>query len=177
MAVVGGGFTGLAAAYELTRRGVGATVLEADRSLGGLAGSFDVDGTRLEKFYHHWFTSDRHVMELVREVGEETDVVYRSTRTGMYYANSFYRLSSPLDVLKFAPLRLTDRIRLGMMLLRGRAVDDASALPSSTWIMLVALGAIPLVLVAFGYAALFPGESTGRRRDGSPDRSRSRGDR
>jgi len=59
---------------------------------------------------------------------------------------------------------------VGMMLLRGRAVDDPSALPSSTWIMLVALGAIPLVLVAFGYAALFPGASTGRRQDGRSDR-------
>ena len=130
VAVVGGGFTGLAAAYELTLRGVRATVLEADSALGGLAGSFDVEGTRLEKFYHHWFTSDRHVMELVQEVGDEADVVSRPTRTGMYYANSFYRLSSPLDVLRFAPLRLPDRIRLGMTLLRARRVKDWHELES-----------------------------------------------
>ncbi|MDQ3427658.1 MAG: FAD-dependent oxidoreductase, partial [Gemmatimonadota bacterium] len=52
--VIGAGFAGLSAAWELTRRGVGVTVLEADGEIGGLAGSFPVGGTRLEKFYHHW---------------------------------------------------------------------------------------------------------------------------
>ena len=56
--IVGGGFCGLAAAYELGLHGIRATVLERDADLGGLAGGFRAGGTRLEKFYHHWFTSD-----------------------------------------------------------------------------------------------------------------------
>ena len=53
VAVIGGGFCGLAAAYELGRRGVCATVLECDAEVGGLAGSFPAAGARLEKFYDH----------------------------------------------------------------------------------------------------------------------------
>ncbi len=58
VAVIGGGFCGFAAAYELGRRGVRATVLERGAEVGGLAGSFAAGGERLEKFYHHWFTGD-----------------------------------------------------------------------------------------------------------------------
>lgn len=130
--IIGAGFAGLAAAYELARRGIKVDVLECDSEVGGLAGSFDVGGQRLEKFYHHWFTSDRHVMDLVRELGQEDRILLRPTRTGMYFAHNFFRLSSPLDVLRFTPLRLQDRIRLGLMVLRARRITDWTPLESLT---------------------------------------------
>ena len=104
--VVGAGFSGLAAAYELAQRGYQPIVLEADSQVGGLAAAFQVDGTRIERFYHHWFTNDHHIGALVRELGLEDRLVYRATRTGMYFANQLYRLSTPLDVLRFGALRL-----------------------------------------------------------------------
>ena len=132
VAIIGGGFGGLAAAWELTRRGVRPVVLEADYTVGGLAGSFVANGERLERFYHHWFTSDTHVTDLVRELGTEDRIVQRATRTGMYFANRVFRLSSPLDVLRFAPLRPLDRIRLGLLALRARAVTDWHSLEDLT---------------------------------------------
>jgi protoporphyrinogen oxidase len=122
--VIGAGFAGLSAAWELAQRGVRVTVCEADSEVGGLAGSFEVGGTRLEKFYHHWFTSDTHVVELVRELGREGQVVHRATRTGMYFAHQFFRLSTPLDVLRFTPLSISSRLRLGLLALRARRVQD-----------------------------------------------------
>lgn len=130
--VIGGGFGGLAAAWALVRRGVGVTVLEAEAEVGGLAGTFEVGGERLEKFYHHWFTNDRHVNELVAELGLEDRILYRATRTGMYFANTIFRLSKPLDVLRFAPLPAVDRLRLGLLALRARRVTDWRALESLT---------------------------------------------
>ncbi|HET7564412.1 MAG TPA: NAD(P)/FAD-dependent oxidoreductase [Gemmatimonadaceae bacterium] len=132
VAIIGAGFGGLAAAWELVRCGVRVTVLEADDDVGGLAGSFDVNGERLEKFYHHWFTTDHHVTALVRELGVEDRVIHRQTRTGMYFARERYRLSTPLDLLRFAPLRLADRVRLGLLALRARRVTDWRALESLT---------------------------------------------
>jgi protoporphyrinogen oxidase len=122
--VIGAGFTGLSAAWEMARRGVAVTVLEADPDVGGLAGTFEVQGERLEKFYHHWFTNDEHVGDLVKELGAEDRVVYRPTRTGMYFANTVFRMSSPADVLRFTPLGLIDRLRLGVLALRARRVKD-----------------------------------------------------
>src|SRR4051812_28197124 len=130
--IVGGGFCGLSAAYELGRRGIRATVLEQDEEIGGLAGSFRVGGERLEKFYHHWFTNDLHVTDLARDLGTQDRIVARSTRTGMYFANRFLKLSTPADVLRFTPLRLPDRIRLGLLALRARRVKDWMSLEDRT---------------------------------------------
>lgn len=124
VAIIGAGFAGLSAAWELVRAGHDVVVIECDDEVGGLAGSFPVGGTRLEKFYHHWFTNDLHVSDLVRELGAEGNVVYRPTRTGMYFANRSFRLSSPADVLRFTPLGPIDRLRLGLLALRARRVKD-----------------------------------------------------
>jgi protoporphyrinogen oxidase len=130
--VIGAGFCGLAAAYELGKHGFRTTVLESDSDIGGLAGSFDVNGVRLEKFYHHWFTSDVHVMELIAELGRQDEVRRRPTRTGIYYASQFFKLSSPLDLLRFSPLAFHDRIRLGLLAVRARRVTDWQALENRT---------------------------------------------
>lgn len=124
VAIVGGGFSGLAAAYEFARAGRRVVVIEKDEELGGLAGGFKVGDHVLEKFYHHWFSNDVHVMRLISELGLESNVLLRPTRTGMYYANQFFRLSSPLDLLRFSALSFLDRIRLGIAVLRVRIIKD-----------------------------------------------------
>ena len=130
--VVGAGFCGLAAAYELGKHGVCTTVLECDDNVGGLAGSFPVGGTRLEKFYHHWFTSDVHVMRLIEELGRTDRILLRPTRTGVYYAHNFFKLSTPFDLLRFSPLPLLNRIGLGLLVLRARRVKDWRSLEDRT---------------------------------------------
>ena len=135
--IIGGGFCGLAAAYELAKSGVRVTVLEQASEIGGLAGSFTVNGTKLEKFYHHWFTNDQHIMQLVSELHADGDVVLRATRTGTYYANKFFKLSSPMDLLRFKALTPVNRIRLGMLALRARRIRDwrsLEALSAAEWL-------------------------------------------
>ena len=122
--IIGGGFTGLTAALELQKQGIRPIVLEAEDYPGGLAGSFEVNGVELEKFYHHWFKSDEHIHTLVEELGKSDEIVYRQTKTGSYYANSLFRLSSPLDLLSYTPLSLIGRIRLGLLVFQAQAVKD-----------------------------------------------------
>jgi protoporphyrinogen oxidase len=139
--VVGAGFTGLAAAYELATAGHRVTVLERDAEVGGLASGFKVGEATLERFYHHWFTNDVEVQGLIQEIGESERVIYRPTRTGMYYANSIFRLSTPVDLLKFTALSLPGRIRLGLLALRARGVRDWRAIEHLTareWLMRLA---------------------------------------
>ena len=57
-------------------------------------------------------------------IGLENRVVYKPTRTGMYFANQIYRLSTPLDVLRFSALPVFDRVRLGLTVLRARRVRN-----------------------------------------------------
>jgi protoporphyrinogen oxidase len=140
--IVGAGFTGLSAALELALQGRSVRVIEREERAGGLAASFDIgDGKRLERFYHHWFSSDEEMIRLCERLGISHLLEAHETRTGIYYANSVYRLSAPLDVLRFAALPLRDRIRLGLLALRAQRVKHWRELESLTareW--LVSLG-------------------------------------
>jgi len=135
--IVGAGFTGLAAGYELAKRNLQPIILEAQPEPGGLAGTFKVGDTRLERFYHHWFTNDRFLMELAAELGLADFLIYRHARTGLYYANSIFQLSSPFDVLRFQPISILDRLRLGGVLLAARCVrrwEDLDDKPAAVWL-------------------------------------------
>ena len=136
--VIGGGFTGLAAAYQLCLQGIAVTVVEQAPATGGLAASFELaSGHQLECFYHHWFTSDGHIMALIRELAAEDDLILRQTRTGVYYANRMYRLATPVDLLRFSALSLAGRIRLGWLAIRVRMVRDWHELENisaETWL-------------------------------------------
>lgn len=132
VAIIGGGFTGLAAAYELTKNGVDVQILEADEHVGGLAAAFEVGGEKLERFYHHWFTNDVAIMDLIHKLGMDQHLQINPSRTGMYYANNFFKLSTPMDLLKFSPLSFFNRLRLGWFALRARSVKDWKVLESKT---------------------------------------------
>jgi protoporphyrinogen oxidase len=136
--IVGGGFSGLAAALELLDLGCRVTLLEKENKPGGLAGSFMVGERQLEKFYHHWFSSDTHINDLVARIGRQDQIVARETRTGMYYAHKFFKLSTPLDVLRFKPLSLLNRLRLGYVVLAARRVKrwkDLESLTAKQWLL------------------------------------------
>lgn len=130
--IIGGGFTGLAAGYKLASAGHKVTVVEADSTVGGLAGAFETGGERLDRFYHHWFTNDREVLGLIDALGLSADVVTNPTNTGIFYANRIFKLSTPMDLLKFKALPFPDRIRLGLLTLRARQVKDWQALENET---------------------------------------------
>lgn len=130
--IVGAGFTGLTIAYELIKNGVAVTILEAETEIGGLAASFEVGGEKLDRFYHHWFTNDLEVMELINELDLQDHIKINPTRTGVYYANNFFKLSTPWDLLNFTPLSFFDRIRLGLLTLRARRVKDWMELEGKT---------------------------------------------
>lgn len=137
--VIGAGYTGLAAAYDLSKAGLKVTVLEQDQAVGGLAGTFTFEpGVQVEKFYHHWFSSDRAVLGLLEELGLKDSILYRQTNTGLYHANSVFRLASPLDLIRFKPLPFWDRIRTGLMTLAARRIDDWRVLEQTSaadWII------------------------------------------
>jgi protoporphyrinogen oxidase len=141
VAVIGGGFTGLAAAYELVKAGKKVTIFERDNDLGGLAATFEVGGQELEKFYHHWLGTDEHVFNLVREIGEGKKLLFKESKVGIYYANTIFRFSSPFDLLKFTPLPFLSRIRFGLSVLYAWSIKDMTALENTSaeeWLQKVA---------------------------------------
>jgi len=140
IAIIGAGLTGLSAADTLSAAGHSVTVYEEQAVAGGLAGSFEVNGARLEKFYHHLFTSDTTMVALIERLGLRDLLEWQPSVTS-YFVNRIYRLSTPLDLLRFNRVSLVDRIRLGLLTLRTRTIKDWMPLEEITareW--LVAMG-------------------------------------
>lgn len=131
VAIIGGGITGMSAADELSGRGIACTLYERDSVLGGLAGSFRVNGVYLEKFYHHLFTSDTASATLIERLGLGDKLEWIPS-TNSFFANRIYRLSTPLDLLKFTHVGLIDRVRLGLLYLSTRLIKEWQPLEAIT---------------------------------------------
>lgn len=117
IAIIGGGITGLTAAYELAKRGDEVSLFESDPDLGGQAATFPVEGTRLEKFYHHIFVSDREMIALIEELGLGEKMRWLPSKVGIYYEGQIYDFVTPFDLLRFRPLGLLQRLRTGIVTL------------------------------------------------------------
>jgi protoporphyrinogen oxidase len=136
LVVVGGGITGLAAAYLAARAGVRVTVLEASDSVGGLLSTFEVGGNRLESFYHHAFTHDVELLWLLRELGIEDQMQFCRGTMGVYRAGRTYPFNAPADLLRFKPMGLGDKARFALTsLYLARMADWRSyeAVPALDW--------------------------------------------
>lgn len=123
--IIGAGFSGLTLALRLAEAGKSVVVVEQDGHVGGLAADFELqNGCKLERFYHHWFNSDTAIRALIGDLGLTEEVKEYPSRTGMYFNKRIWDLSSPWDLIKFKPLKLHNRIRLGIATLIVRQVKD-----------------------------------------------------
>jgi len=108
VAVVGGGWAGLAAAVTLAERGVRVTVFEASRSLGGRARRVSIDGVDLDNGQHVLIGAYRETLGLMRKVGADPGELLLRLPLELRYADGFHlcapRLPYPLNLL-FALLR------------------------------------------------------------------------
>ena len=124
--IIGGGVAGLAAAYDLTRQGHYAEVFEVAPFLGGQASTFPVGGGQLERGYHHLFVSDTAITELIYELGLGDKLAWLESKVGLYHNGRIWDFSTPLDLLRFKPLSLWQRFRVGLWTLRLQRIADYS---------------------------------------------------
>ena len=73
VAVIGGGWAGIAAAVELTAAGVATTLFEAGRMPGGRARSVAIDGRKLDNGQHILLGAYRETLALMRRVGADPE--------------------------------------------------------------------------------------------------------
>lgn len=118
IAIIGAGFGGLSAAFDMVNAGCKVTVFESSNIPGGLAAGYKEPGWEwsVEKFYHHWFTSDTHMFKLIRELGLSSKVMVRSPKTVMFFKDKFYPFDSILSALLYPGLGYgINKIRFGLV--------------------------------------------------------------
>jgi protoporphyrinogen/coproporphyrinogen III oxidase len=118
VAIIGGGITGLTAAYELTRHGRFVTVLEASPRAGGLIRTEHSGGFTVEAGPDSLLATKPAGLELVRALGLGSEVIHvRTPGAFVLRGHRLYRLPSP----SLLGLPLRRRALMGYDLLPRRA--------------------------------------------------------
>lgn len=135
IAIIGAGFGGMAAAYDLVKAGHTVTLFEGAEVVGGLASGFKEPGWEwsVEKFYHHWFASDDAMLGLIKELGWQDKVLFPRPLTVMYHKGKFYPFDSIFKALLFPGLGYgINKLRFGLVGVYLRLTNNWKALEKFT---------------------------------------------
>lgn len=111
--VVGGGVMGLQVARDLVARGQRVTLAEAAPTMGGLTSPWKLGDCVWDRFYHVTLLSDSKLRGLLGELGLEDEMRWVETKTGFYSGGRLLSMSNTAEFLRFPPLNLIEKLRLG----------------------------------------------------------------
>ncbi len=129
-AIVGGGILGMTLALRLAQAGERVTLFEAGPNVGGLADAWQLGDVTWDRHYHVTLLSDMHWRKLLAELHLEKDMRWVETKTGFYTDDRLYSMSNTVEFLKFPPLGLLDKFRLGGTIFYASKLRDGKRLES-----------------------------------------------
>ncbi len=135
VAVIGAGIGGLSAAYDLVRAGCNVTIFEGSDHVGGLAAGFKEPSWdwSVERFYHHWFATDKYMLSLINELGWSEQVIFPTPTTVSYYKGKYYPFDSIKAALLYPGLGYgINKIRFGLVGLYLRLTNNWKPLEKFT---------------------------------------------
>jgi protoporphyrinogen oxidase len=129
IAIIGSGFLGLTLALRLAEAGNKVTVYESAAEIGGLASAWQLnDEITWDKHYHVTLLSDVFTRKVVEEIGLADEFEWVETKTGFYSGGKLFSMSNTLEFLKFPPLDLISKFRLGGTIFYASRVKNWKAL-------------------------------------------------
>ncbi len=124
IAIVGSGFLGLTLALRLSDNGNKVTVFESADQIGGLAAAWRIGNVTWDKHYHVTLLSDSNTRNIVDAIGLGDEFEWVETKTGFYTDGKLVSMSNSLEFLKFSPLGLLSKLRLGSAIFYASRVKD-----------------------------------------------------
>jgi protoporphyrinogen oxidase len=121
--IVGGGLLGMTLAWDLAKAGHDVTIFEAGPRCGGLAGPWQLGDVVWDRHYHVTLYSDQVLRALLRELDLEDELRWVTPGTGFFVDGSMYSFSGTLDYLRFPPLSLFQKARLGATILKASRIE------------------------------------------------------
>jgi protoporphyrinogen oxidase len=98
--IIGAGPAGLTAAWELVKRGVTPTVIEADTQVGGISRTVEREGWRFDIGGHRFFTKVARVQAFWHEILGPDDFLTRNRLSRIFYDGRFFDYPiKPLNAL------------------------------------------------------------------------------
>lgn len=122
--VIGGGLTGLLAAYRLSGNHQ-VTVLEKESVAGGCLSSYYLPDYTIESLYHHCFSGDARLISLIGELGLQDRLEWLSGSTGYMVNGTIHPLTTPYQIIRYPLLSVMDKIRLALFVFGSRSADLA----------------------------------------------------
>jgi len=129
VAVIGGGMTGIAAAYYLAKSSrFNITLFERESQLGGLSSYYQWQEIVWDRFYHVMLSTDLQLLEFIKELGLQDELFWSDTKSGFYGDGKLVSMSSTLDFLTFPFMSLWQKFRLGLGILYSARIKDPAKL-------------------------------------------------
>ncbi|MEE9391666.1 MAG: FAD-dependent oxidoreductase [Planctomycetota bacterium] len=113
--VVGGGIAGMVTAQLLRQSGCDVTLVEQESTLGGKVAGVTLDnGDVVDGFHMSIYDRDADLLQTLRDLRVDYDFVSSSARFGFFSEGQPYALKGIRDLLRFDPVSLRQRIKLGL---------------------------------------------------------------
>src|SRR5712664_675847 len=110
--VIGGGISGLSAAYDLTHAGTDCTILEKQPRAGGVIETRVADGCMLECGPDSFLSAKPAALALIKELGLEGDVIGSNDHRRTTYILKHRKLVAlPEGVIMMVPSRVMPMIK------------------------------------------------------------------
>ena len=135
--VLGGGILGMTLAHRLAQAGETVSLFEAAPTLGGLACAWCLGDVVWDRHYHVTLLSDTALRGLLADLNLERDMRWVETRTGFYTGGRLHSMSNTLEFLKFPPLGMIDKLRLGLTIYHASRIKDwrrLESIPVADWL-------------------------------------------
>ncbi len=128
---------GMTLAWRLAGRDQRVSLMEGAAGFGGLASAWRLGDVTWDRFYHVVLLSDTDLRALLTELDLESQMKWVETRTGFYSDGRLHSMSNTVEFLRFPPLNLWQKFRLGGTIFYGSKLTNwrqLEKIPVERWL-------------------------------------------